>query len=401
MKIRRTRHYRWALWIGLTLLVLMPLLTWFLTDVIEMKYHGQDSLFREMEDLSNSFGYGMVIFTGCIFGPILEEFSFRFWGIGKRYAMIVSIVLMALFSWGEMNSILLGIVVLVGLLAVIFLVRDRNRQTLIFLIASSAIFSLMHISGFSEWSLFVIIGLLELFGFALLCSYLTINHNFLFAILLHCANNFYAFWPPSGKLSLETDRYEITANPIQYSDYLDMQNQYGDTTIVVGSIAECAFYLMQQQCHEEGIDLNKAPFVLREKEQSIQLYSTAIHGKGSSQAPDYKAMLRTLEEEEWITLDTTFEPVYIIGIADSAVLDSTSGIQPCTMHGIVSRLRNVCHIPAVLDKGVAEELTLYVPADDWLVEDSEEYLERLREDGLSITPSPTEKMKVITVSDKQ
>ncbi len=386
-------------------MVLMPLLTWFLTHVVGMEHQGQDFLLREIEEVSNMYGYGFVIFFCCIFGPVLEEFSFRFWGIGKRYAMIVSTVLMALLCWGEMSSALFGIAVLVSLLAVIFLVHDRNRQTLIFLIVSSILFALMHISGFSEWSLFAVIGLLEILGTALLCSYLTINHSFLFAILLHCANNLLASWPPSGKLSLETDDYAITATPITETEYWNItgtNEHYGDNTMVAGTLVECAHKLMAQQYKAEGIDLDTASFMPRQKEQSIQLYLIGIHCKDTGKVPDYKAILHALEEEEWITLDTTFEAVYIIDLADSALLDSNSRSHhyvPYTMQGIVTELRKVYHIPAVLAEGVDEKLTLYIHEDTWLVDFTEEYLEKLREDGLSITPSTTQKMKVITVSD--
>lgn len=123
----------------------------------------------------------------CLVQPVLEEFAFRLWGVGNLWTTICCLCLMALFAFSEM-----------GLWAALFIgaflfewLRDKNelRRKWLLTLISSAAFALCHVSGFGEFSLGMVLGLLDIFGMAIVMCWLTLNLSIWFSALLHVLNN--------------------------------------------------------------------------------------------------------------------------------------------------------------------------------------------------------------------
>jgi len=152
----------------------------------------------------------------CFFQPILEELSFRLWGVGKKWMTIVCLILMTLFSVSEMG--LWGLL-FVGLFIVVWItVKDKVLQNWINAIITSACFALCHVSGFDGFSLGMVLGLTDIFGMALVMCWLTINVSFWLSCLLHVLNNSLAILVPliflPAPMTVSSDSMTTSIEPL-------------------------------------------------------------------------------------------------------------------------------------------------------------------------------------------
>lgn len=130
----------------------------------------------------------------CLIQPVFEEFAFRLWGVGKMWTTIVCLALMAFFAVSEMG--LWGLLFIVAFIIVWLKVKDTFKQRWINALITSACFALCHISGFGSFGWGMVLGLLDIFGMALVMCWLTINLSIWFSCLLHVTNNSLAIlWP--------------------------------------------------------------------------------------------------------------------------------------------------------------------------------------------------------------
>ena len=129
----------------------------------------------------------LTLLLFCVFQPILEEFSFRLWGEGKKWTTIVCLVLMACFTVGEMG--LWGLLCVAAMAVAWFGIRDRFVQMWACALISALAFTLCHISGFGGFSVGMVLGLTDIFGFAMVLAWLAINFSIWLAALLHVLNN--------------------------------------------------------------------------------------------------------------------------------------------------------------------------------------------------------------------
>lgn len=212
---RYDRRYNKMLWIGLAIWIV----SWLgnvLLSVCGVEVAPQDTLMdmgKEMFQQSPIF----CLLLLCLLAPILEECSFRLWGRGKTWCVIVSMILMLFFTIGELGW--WTIFVIGGMTAVCFLVKNKYLRNWIVAIGSSLMFMLCHISGFSGFSIGAALGLLDTFGFAMVSAYLTINLSFWFSILLHVLNNSLAIILPlmfvGESFLIEGNNYSLEAQPIK------------------------------------------------------------------------------------------------------------------------------------------------------------------------------------------
>ena len=186
MKFKRfDKRFLPMLWIGLVLW-LGTILVMFILEKAGVEFSGQETLYG----LAKVMFRNAPIFTLlllCLFQPILEEMSFRLWGVGKKWTYILCIVLMALFTVSSVG--LWGILLVAAFICVTLFVKNRFWQVWLNALISSFAFMVCHISGFGSDLLGMIIGLIEIFGMALVCCWLTVNLSFWFSCLLHVLNN--------------------------------------------------------------------------------------------------------------------------------------------------------------------------------------------------------------------
>lgn len=226
------------LWIGLAFWVgsiaIMYILEW---AGVEMA--GQDNLF----DLGKTMFQRLPIFTlllFCLLQPILEEMSFRLWGVGKKWTLVLCLVLMAMFGVSSIG--LLGLLFVVGIILVTVLVKDRFVQVWLNAILSSLLFSLCHISGFGNDVLGMTLGLSDIFGMALVCCWLTVNISFWLSCLLHVLNNSLSIILPLLFLSdVQTGRiivsYEDSPNMQELATVIEPLRPFADNSALIAGAA--------------------------------------------------------------------------------------------------------------------------------------------------------------------
>ena len=226
------------LWIGLAFWVgsiaIMYILEW---AGVEMA--GQDNLF----DLGKTMFQRLPIFTlllFCLLQPILEEMSFRLWGVGKKWTLVLCLVLMAMFGVSSIG--LLGLLFVVGIILVTVLVKDRFVQVWLNAILSSLLFSLCHISGFGNDVLGMTLGLSDIFGMALVCCWLTVNISFWLSCLLHVLNNSLSIILPLLFLpDVQTGRiivsYEDSPNMKELATVIEPVRPFADNSALLAGAA--------------------------------------------------------------------------------------------------------------------------------------------------------------------
>ena len=226
------------LWIGLAFWVgsiaIMYILEW---AGVEMA--GQDNLF----DLGKTMFQRLPVFTlllFCLLQPILEEMSFRLWGVGKKWTLVLCLVLMAMFGVSSIG--LLGLLFVVGIILVTVLVKDRFVQVWLNAILSSLLFSLCHISGFGNDVLGMTLGLSDIFGMALVCCWLTVNISFWLSCLLHVLNNSLSIILPLLFLpDVQTGRiivsYEDSPNMQELATVIEPVRPFADNNALLAGAA--------------------------------------------------------------------------------------------------------------------------------------------------------------------
>lgn len=226
------------LWIGLAFWVgsiaIMYILEW---AGVEMA--GQDNLF----DLGKTMFQRLPVFTlllFCLLQPILEEMSFRLWGVGKKWTLVLCLVLMAMFGVSSIG--LLGLLFVVGIILVTVLVKDRFVQVWLNAILSSLLFSLCHISGFGNDVLGMTLGLSDIFGMALVCCWLTVNISFWLSCLLHVLNNSLSIILPLLFLpDVQTGRiivsYEDSPNMQELATVIEPLRPFADNSALLAGAA--------------------------------------------------------------------------------------------------------------------------------------------------------------------
>ena len=226
------------LWIGLAFWVgsiaIMYILEWAGVEIA-----GQDNLC----DLGKTMFQRLPIFTlllFCLLQPILEEMSFRLWGVGKKWTLVLCLVLMAMFGVSSIG--LLGLLFVVGIILVTVLVKDRFVQVWLNAILSSLLFSLCHISGFGNDVLGMTLGLSDIFGMALVCCWLTVNISFWLSCLLHVLNNSLSIILPLLFLpDVQTGRiivsYEDSPNMQELSTVIEPVRPFADNSALLAGAA--------------------------------------------------------------------------------------------------------------------------------------------------------------------
>ena len=191
-KKRYEKRFLPMLWIGLVLwlgsVLMLAVMEWTGNQV-----PGQDTLMGMGKWMFQTVP-AMTLLLLCLIQPIIEEFAFRLWGVGKKWTTIVCLVLMAVFAVGELGW--WGLLFVAAVLFVWLAVADRFVQLWINALLSSVCFALCHVSGFGGFSVGMVLGLVDIFGMALVLCWLTINFSIWLSALLHVLNNSLAILIP-------------------------------------------------------------------------------------------------------------------------------------------------------------------------------------------------------------
>ncbi len=397
------RSYRWALWLGLALMALD--LAGFFFDETGYDHTKGDTL---------SLGLGLVLLTTGLLHPLMEEIAFRLWAIGPRYGhkidlrvtYTVGALLAAFLIWGISHSWWLAAAVLLVMACGIFLFRENKQRTVFMLLATSVCFSLCHMVNYSAFVWPDVFTFLASAGLALVAAYLVINHNFLWAVLLHALNNsfivvvMWVVWACFDNHSFETERYSVEVTPYTKRDMLGLEES-GDTTWFRGPLVSIANSLVTWQGHADSVPLEERRTLYHTGEFRLRMNYQLRMVDRTGGKPDYIQVLRGMEREGLVKADTTYEPLWTLYIDDFDRLNTKVDMDSYfTLRDILFHLQ--CkRLPVVSETGMNLGIPLDINPNELngieSIDSCLAYLER--EYGLKVVKSPSQRMQVIAFSE--
>ncbi len=339
-KPKKQRLFRWALWWGLGITIVSIALL-FIPGIDD----GEDPVTDSMFDLLNT-SFWLMLFVVGIAAPVLEEFTFRLWGNGKRWTGIVSSVLMALFMWISFTWYV-GLASLLAGLAFTLFIKDRNRRLLLMMLLSSLLFMVAHTGNYAGNFFATALAVVEKFGFALLASYLVINHNLLWSIILHVLNNsiaciilYFSIAAIEPATFSSEGQHQITLRPLILDKSAELnywEEKQGDTLSYNNNLDIIAINLLEADRRSSYMyDGKDSVFYYAQSPLHIRYNMQIIFESGEPY--DYAAVVRTLEQNGCIKLDTTIEQAYMITIVDSTKRSTEGSLESDTWVGAYSFL---------------------------------------------------------------
>lgn len=312
---RKPRLFRWALWWGLGIMVtcLAILLVYSFINP-EAAKESNGPMMKYFYSMVYRFGIGaMMIYIGIV-GPIIEEISFRFWGNGKQWSGIVSIVLMAL--WSMAINLWLPLLVSVCGVAIFLLFHDdKNKRLFALMMLSSILFALAHKGNYGGHWLIVLMGIVHKLGFGLVASYLAINHNILWSMGLHILNNSILVIPAAltfGQVSntivtLENGNFCLEVRPVLVrNDSIRQDKSFffdTDTNYYFGNTSNFAGQACTYEAWQNGIDPNGDTINIVTDNDYPNCCFTLVY---KTKPFDHHGLIVIMEKEGLIKIDTTY-----------------------------------------------------------------------------------------------
>lgn len=382
---------------------------------------GQDvlqNILEDYKDVIKEFVSPFIIFIALlgILVPILEEFLFRYWIKSKKQPLTLALftamgcyVAVCTFWWLGVGGVLVS-------LLLYYLFKDNpHTKTLALMFATSLLFALAHITGFSELNADSALIIIELFGLALVACWLVYNLNFWWACLLHVANNIFALlmillspvtllYTPT-EINFEKPLYSASLRPgsgsLMGCEYIN------DSTLVIkGPLPKIALLLVEKfnpdvisgtyspkEFFKKGADYNY-------KREPHWNYTLMFHDT----IPYHHApqIVSDLANHSPLWIDTTYEYMYVIGIENHEILNKTTGDITNTLMGLADLIRVGYDLPVVLEKGTNEFYPVKYDFDLFSASYDIDQLSHILSEklGLFIYKSTVHKIQVVTFSDR-
>lgn len=327
----KKREFRWALFTGLALWIGIMVGCW-LFGTSDTVRSGQDELMGTLKRLIDSLvpyfpvATMVVVFLWIgVLQPVMEEFAFRYWGKGKLYAYIVCAAVMANFVYLTLN---IWFITLAALCIVLFFViRDQRRKRQVSIITTSVLFASMHLSGYSSFSIASVLGILQIFGMALVMCYVVINHRFIYSIVIHVLNNSFALLLPlffMGSEAVSGDNFKgelrymklYEAAELMYEDWSEDSTTttfYGELPEIVNNIYNCSYSYTRPSDGELQIFYADNSYLWTRCVLDIQVDT------GTCDPDD---IVNALIKTGRLKSDTTMVPALEVSIADKALYKS-------------------------------------------------------------------------------
>ena len=404
----RKKSYRWALFVGLSLMIVF----------------GFISLFVDTTPANRGPAVSLSILSiisTCLIVPVLEELSYRLWCIRKKYALIVSFLLIAadlLINYTDsyltdspLQGIIISCAILIPLGYCFYQVPRKEIFTPILIMFTSIVFGGAHAFNWLDFtSLSAILMAISTIGFAMVACFLVLNYGIIWSILMHVVWNSLIIVltlissPQAKNIQVETDNYKMILKPYLWeaenSGYIGIDDT---CTITTNLPSFCEGQLSQYMWDTVPYAMNtmyKAGGDILSPQYIITLINKTPQEKMFAHKEAVDKLVRELERLHLLKLDTTYVPMNILTEAEGGLLTTAD----TNIHGTVSQvlinLRSLYSVPVVLDNSINPECRV----DDGSIEllfklDSLEYIKHIENKcGLKIIPEPHSKMMIVTLS---
>ena len=331
----------------------------------------QDLLLSVIDKLIYYTSSIVVLIIVSVLLPIIEEFAFRFWGMKKKYASIISLLLISVYI-SLTGNIILAISAFIVLGILFFIVKENE---LLLIITTSIIFSILHIDGFSSVNIKTILSLINIFSFAVILCCVTIKYHFILAVVIHIINNLTAISPQitSAKIKednfmyyrniqsmFSTNDYSVSLKPI--TDENDYTKQlYNDVQTISFSGSLSSFVELIQI-----LDTNKTINSVYKIDKSIKNvlpdYVITLNYK-TTDSLNYNNILNDVLQSIFSRCDTIYSTTYSLNIIDFSKLNNDELCNEISLRELAIRLESFYGIPIMLDDDINEKYPIFVDND--------------------------------------
>lgn len=331
----------------------------------------QDLLLSVIDKLIYYTSSIVVLIIVSVLLPIIEEFAFRFWGMKKKYASIISLLLISVYI-SLTGNIILAISAFIVLGILFFIVKENE---LLLIITTSIIFSILHIDGFSSVNIKTILSLINIFSFAVILCCVTIKYHFILAVVIHIINNLTAISPQitSAKIKednfmyyrniqsmFSTNDYSVSLKPItDENDYTEQL--YNDVQTISFSGSLSSFVELIQI-----LDTNKTINSVYKIDKSIKNvlpdYVITLNYK-TTDSLNYNNILNDVLQSIFSRCDTIYSTTYSLNIIDFSKLNNDELCNEISLRELAIRLESFYGIPIMLDDDINEKYPIFVDND--------------------------------------
>lgn len=298
MKAKRTPVFRWALWTGLAIWI-VSLAGIVLSPAAESNHSLTEFTFEN--------GWALALLVIGLLLPCLEEVAFRFWAIRRwRWAGYISAVAMGVvtyFYWGLWGAL----ATTAAVASITLAVKAERTRLLVLLLLTSLLFAILHFDNYGNLELRNLFALLNKLGFALVASWLVLNRGFLWALLLHVVINslmVLLLAIPMGKTDIQGlsinsgEGWTVFAHCLE-----DDEPRYSNLTpFYTGTMASIGADLLRMADSNATVMADEAgerwEMVIYRGDETVGV------GDDSTQVNPL-ALLHAMEQNRWISLDTT------------------------------------------------------------------------------------------------
>ncbi len=289
--------FGWTLWTGLAIWV-VSLAGIMLSPSAESN--------QALTEFTFENGWAPALLVIGLLLPCLEEVAFRFWGIRRwRWAGYISAVAMGVvtyFYWGLWGALATTAVAA----AVTLAVKAERTRLLILLLLTSLLFAILHFDNYGNLELRNLFAIFNKLGFALVASWLVLNRGFLWALVLHVVINsllVLLIALPLGETHIPGLSINSGEGWTIFAHCLDNDEpRYSNLTpVYTGTMASIGADLLRMA--DSNATANAGKNGSRWEMVIYRGDGTVGVGNDSTQVKPL-ALLRAMEQNQWISLDT-------------------------------------------------------------------------------------------------
>lgn len=329
-KMKKEKLFKWALWWGIGIVV--ACLAILIIKGASSEEFESPPMMNAFYDIMYKFGIlPLVIFIGII-APVYEEFAFRLWGNGKLWTGILSTILMAVVTYIFLRWWWFSLLVIMcGAFIIYYFRNDKKKKLFYLMLLSSAAFAIAHKGNYGD-CFTMIVAVVHKFGFGLLASYLVINYNLFWAMVLHAANNtvlaiplFFAFNSINGDVKvIENEDFRLEMRTVLVEDK-NVSGTFGydhsdrDTCNFYGNTAAFAHQAMYYDVWKQGCNPNIDTLVIAYPDFGgfPKCFFNIVF---KTEPNNHHRLLKTLNDDGLIKIDTTVKPANILKISNQSKL---------------------------------------------------------------------------------
>lgn len=331
-----------------------------------------------------------------IITPIVEEFLFRSWALGKPVFNIVISASLSGFFYFIFGKWYLSASLLVAILLMAFLLKDKVRFICLSII-TSLLFAYMHIYSIDKITLEIVFVSFQFVGLAILCCWLVYNKGLLYAIGLHSLINLlsFAMMMIPTTTTIGKDSYSIT--PLFENSYA-VKEEVADGIIYRGQLPLVAAIMATDQLLDDKIDFTRCNVFYRLKIEKVNIpVKLYIKKQSENEKIDRIAILKTIQDGGLLKSDTTYEPLIFMELHNNNLLLQPHQGDSTTIGQVVRDLQIHYKIPVNISSSLNGNCQILFPFEKFQTDSLNEIKEYLsNEYGLELWESNHAYAQIIT-----